>query len=89
MSYTVIWDPKALKSLEKMERDICKRIVAKVDFAKEEPFLFVERLTGEKLYKLRVGDYRVILDIDKRKKEIVVRFAGHRSRIYKILQRVS
>lgn len=35
------------------------------------------------LYKLRIGDWRVIYDIDHDQKMITVHKAGHRSEIYK------
>lgn len=35
------------------------------------------------LYKLRVGNYRVIYELDYDKLEIIVHFIGHRKDIYK------
>ncbi len=50
---------------------------------KENPHHFFERLSGRDDYRLRVGDYRAIADIDDRKKRIEVTLIGHRKRIYK------
>ena len=50
---------------------------------KENPHRFFERLKGRTDYKLRVGDYRVIADLDDRTKKIEVTLIDHRSRVYK------
>jgi mRNA interferase RelE/StbE len=42
----------------------------------------VTKLVGDPGYKLRVGDYRVIIDIDNKKLTILVLKAGHRKNIY-------
>ena len=63
--YTVIYDEKALQNLEKLDKKFRKRIFQKINSATENPFLYFERLTGRKEYKLRIGDYRVIADIDE------------------------
>ena len=36
------------------------------------------------LYKLRVGDWRVIYSIDHERKAIVVHMVGHRREIYRL-----
>jgi mRNA interferase RelE/StbE len=44
-----------------------------------------EALTGQwqGVFKLRVGDYRVIYTSDLEKQQIVVRFVRHRREVYK------
>lgn len=60
-----------------------ERIHKKVISAKENPHRFFERLTGRADYILRVGDYRVIADINDNTKRIEVTLIDHRGRIYK------
>jgi len=43
----------------------------------------VTKLVGDSGYRLRVGDYRVILDIDEGNLIILVIKIGHRKKIYK------
>ena len=52
------------------------------EFNTENPFHYFERLKGRNDYKLRIGDYRVIADIDSNKKIINVTLAGHRKDVY-------
>ncbi len=81
--YTVIYDEEALKNLEKLEKKIRKRIFEKISSTKENPFHYFERLTARDEYKLRVGDYRVIADIDEKTKRISILFVDHRKNVYK------
>jgi mRNA interferase RelE/StbE len=81
--YEIVFDPEAIEFLEKCENTIAKRIWDKIMSTKENPYHFFERLAGRKDFKLRVGDYRVIADIDDSKKIIQVSLIGHRKNIYK------
>lgn len=68
MSYEIVWHPKALQRLEKLPKNISQRIVEKVKTIKENPFHFLEHFEGGDYYKLRVGDYRLLVDVDNRVK---------------------
>ena len=47
------------------------------------PEVYVTKLVGDPAFKLRVGDYRVIIDIDQGRLLILVIKVGHRKEIYK------
>ena len=81
--YQVIFDTKALEYLEKLDRKQAERIWKKIMLAKTDPHHFFEQLAGRDDYKLRVGDYRVIADIDDSMKRIEITLIGHRKNIYK------
>ena len=83
--FTVLYDEEALQNLEKLEKKIRKRIFEKIASTKEKPFHYFERLTGREEYKLRVGDYRIIAEIDEKVKRITVLFVDHRKNVYKKL----
>ena len=83
--YEVIFDSEAIEFLEKCEKGLAKRIWNKLMSTKDSPHHFFERLTGRKDYKLRIGDYRIIADINDNKKKIEVTLIGHRKNIYKNL----
>ena len=81
--YEVFFDPDTLEFLGKLEKTFAKRIWDKIMFTKSEPHHFYERLVGRKDYKLRIGDYRVIADINDSSKRIEITLIGHRKKIYK------
>jgi len=64
--YIVVYDEEALQNLEKLEKKIRNRIFHKINSTKENPFHYFERLTGRNEFKLRIGDYRVIADINEK-----------------------
>ncbi len=60
-----------------------RRIIKKVETTLDNPHLFFKRLTGRPEYKLRVGDYRLIADIEETRRTIFIRSVGHRRDIYR------
>jgi len=83
MSYEVKWAEVFLKQLDKLDKNLSERIIDKVESIVEDPFSFVKKLKGFDLYRLRVGDYRVIMSIERNKLLIFVLEVGHRSAIYR------
>jgi len=83
--FEIAYSEKAVKYLEKMEKKDAVLIFRKVESIKDNPIHFIERLVSLNLYKLRVGDYRVIIRLDRAKNELVVVDIGHRKDVYKNL----
>ena len=71
------------KQLFKLEKDIQKRVVSTLDRIRVRPYPHVKKLVGNPYFRLRVGEYRVILDIQENKLLIFVVEIGHRKNIYK------
>jgi len=67
----------------KLPSDVQQRIIYKLTFAQANPFRFFSRLKSRPDYKLRVGDYRVIVDIKQTERIIDVNRIGHRRNVYK------
>jgi len=83
MIYKIIWDKKPREMLQKLQQIISSRIYKKVNELTENPFSKIKRLKGIDAFSLRVGDYRIILDVDMNKKLITILRLGHRKNIYK------
>ncbi len=82
MEFEVSWMPQARKKLEKLSQENALAIIRKVEEAKSNPFHFLERLAGSKAYKLRIGDFRAIIDIKTNAKKLEVITVGHRKDVY-------
>ena len=85
MTYKVLFQPSAVRELGKLARDVQVRIMARIEaLAKEPRPAGVKKPEGMKeLYRLRVGDYRVVYRIqDERLIVLVVRIA-HRRDVYR------
>ena len=83
MSYSVIYDEKVLDFIANLQADVRERITSKISDAKENPHHFFERLSGRPDFKLRIGDYRLIADIDDAASRIEFTFIEHRKKVYK------
>ena len=81
--YKIQFDEEAIEFLKKAQNQIKERIWNKIMQTKENPHHFFIRLTGRPEYKLRVGDYRVIADIQDNINILSVLHIGHRRNIYK------
>ncbi len=83
MSYFIEWELNSADELEKLAFDVAERVLDKIEQIKENPEHFIEKMQGTPEFKLRVGDYRVILLFDKGNKKIKIQMVGHRRNIYK------
>lgn len=80
--YQLIFEKRALHDLNKLDIIIKQRIWDKLQVCKEDPFRFLEHLEEIEGFKLRVGDYRIIVDVDKTNQVLQVLRVGHRKNIY-------
>ncbi len=83
LSYNVKFKPKAVKELKKLPKNIIERILKKVVFIKDTPQSFMKKLETKNIWSLRVGDYRVLIDVYEDKRTIEIIKVGHRKEIYK------
>ena len=86
MSYTVQYKSESLENLEKLDRQIQSRIIKKIIWLAENfeditPLALTANLLG--LYKIRVGDYRIIYEFSEVDESIIILKIGHRSEIYR------
>ena len=82
MTYEVLFSDLALKQLRKFDQEIRQRIIAMIERIRIRPDDYVRKLVGDDGYRLRVGNYRVIMDLDREKLIILVLRIGHRRNVY-------
>jgi mRNA interferase RelE/StbE len=85
MSYRIEFDPKAIEDLRGLSVKVQSQILKKINwlglnFEQVQPKGLAENLAG--FYKLRVGDYRVLYEIDAELEVIAIARVGHRRDIY-------
>ncbi len=83
MSFDIKWNPNASKNLEKLPKDLILRVFKKLDQIKEDPFRYLESFQNSNLYKLRIGDYRALIDIAFEDKILLIQVFDKRGRVYK------
>ncbi len=89
MKYSVDYDKKARKQLHKMDMSDSAKIYDWIDkhlVGCENPRTYGKALKGtwEGYWRYRVGDYRIIADIQDDRILILITDVGHRREIYKL-----
>jgi mRNA interferase RelE/StbE len=89
VAYQVQLTSRALRDLRALDRTVQRRIAAAVNALAQDPRPpGVEKLTGEgELYRIRVGEYRIIYSIDGGRLIVLVLLIGHRRDVYDRLKR--
>ena len=71
MQYEVLLKPRAIKDLTSIPKDDASRIVEKLELARNNLSGEIKKLTNfEPNYRLRVGNWRVLFEIDNNKIEV-------------------
>lgn len=85
MTYRIELTRKAQSQIGSLPRDLRRRVVTKVDALATSPRAScVEKLSGEeKKYRTRVGDYRILYDVNDETSVVVVLRVGHRRDVYR------
>lgn len=84
-SYKVIPKPSVAKDLRSLPKATVARIVEKIESLGEEPFprRTVKLEGGEELYRIRIGDYRVVYAVDSAARQVIVHYVRHRRDAYR------
>ncbi|MBN2421838.1 type II toxin-antitoxin system RelE/ParE family toxin [Candidatus Woesearchaeota archaeon] len=85
MMFSIKYSSKAIKFLKKLNKDLVVRIITKIELLKENPVMHdTKSIEGfkEKLYRIRVGDYRILYEINYQNNSVGIIKIDKRSRIY-------
>jgi mRNA interferase RelE/StbE len=84
--YEVRFTPHAIDDLAQLDKAVAQRVLHKIRWLAEN----FEAITPESLtadwqgvYKLRVGDYRVLYTVEHPEACVIVHHVKHRSEVYK------
>ena len=84
--WSVEFTPCAEKAPKRLDHSVGKRVVGKLQEIQgaDDPRDFLKPMTGllTGMFRLRVGDYRVIIDIQDERCVILALDVGHRSTVY-------
>lgn len=84
MKYTLLVERYAKKQILKLDKKVIptikKAISELADNPRPQGYI---KLKGEDAYRVRVGNYRIIYEIDNGKLIVIVVTVGHRKNVYK------
>jgi mRNA interferase RelE/StbE len=85
MGYAIQFKPAALRQLEKLPRPVQKRIGVKIETLRNDPFpAGSKKLSGlPDTWRVRVGDYRIVYQVQRAILLILVLVVGHRREVYR------
>lgn len=85
ITYKLIYHKSAIKFLSKQDKSSQARIASALEgLLSTPPIGDIKPLKGYSgLYRLRIGNYRVIFNIDNKEKSIYIQAIGNRGDIYK------
>ncbi len=83
MKFEVEFSRQATRFIRNLQTNIKGRIKKKFGEVSEDPFRFLEHYECKEEYKLRIGNYRALIDVDSERKILWVRIFDKRGRIYK------
>lgn len=88
-AYSVQFVKSAQKEFDQLPAKLRSKTVEALTLLSQNPYselLRVKRLKGTgELYRIRLGDYRIVYEIQKKRLIVVVIKIGHRSDVYKHL----
>lgn len=90
-NYHIKWQKSALKAVESLPESEEEKILDKLDILIHDAHqLDLKKLKGHKtLYRIRRGDYRIVIDVIKEDKTILVAAIAHRKHVYDLLKKLS
>jgi len=85
MSYTVEFRPSARKAIDSVPNDVFRRMKLKIDALAihPRPPQCVKLAGHESLYRLRVGDWRIVYAVDDERRFVTVTIVAHRRESYR------
>ena len=88
MKYQVHFFNSAVKEFQKLPKDIQEKVLHVIDMLRIDPYSEVLKIRklkgGEDLFRIRIGNYRLIYKIESSSSLLVVRIR-HRKDVYKDL----
>ena len=84
-SFEIQWKRSAERDLRNVDRQHIPRIVKTIEALADDPFPYQYcKLQGtERLYRIRVGDYRAIYQVDTEAKVVIIYYIRHRREAYR------
>ena len=85
--YTVEVTPAAGRQIRKLDRNTQKRILARIEKLEEDPRPrdAAKLQSPEELYRIRVGDYRIIYQVEDDRLIVLIVRVGNRREVYRSL----
>ena len=84
-SYSVRFKPSVQKDLLYLPKDIASRVMLRIESLSENPYPpgSAKLASSEKMYRTRVGAYRIVYEVDSNAGVVTVHYVRHRREAYR------
>jgi len=85
LTHIVAFKPSVEKDLKRLPKQIVKRILQRIEALASNPLPpGCAKLSGaERLYRVRVGQYRIVYEIDPESRVLTIHYVRHRREVYR------
>ena len=85
--YNISFKPSVEKDLRPLPKSAVARVIEQIESLKTDPFpRQAIKLSGaERLYRIRVGNYRIVYEVDIRIKQVMIHYVRHRREAHRSL----
>lgn len=85
MNYRLIVKPSAERDVERLPRPVLRRVLKRLAQIEADPRApGSAKLAGTKTtYRVRVGDWRIVYEIDDARRTVFVTIVAHRREVYR------
>lgn len=81
--YSLVYSQKFIRQLKKLDKSLQERVISTLERIRIRPYSSIKKLSGTPYSRLRVGNYRIILNVKNNELIIHVIEVGPRKKIYK------
>jgi len=84
-SFRVVTKPSVEKDLRSLSKSTIKRVFKQIEELAKDPLprKALKLEGGEDLYRIRVGDYRIVYGVDRAGRQVIVHYVRHRRDVYR------
>lgn len=84
-SYKILFKPSVEKDFSNLPRAVARRANSRIEELAQNPFPAnsVKISGSERLYRVRVGDYRIVYEVNSEARVIIVHYVRHRREVYR------
>lgn len=86
VSFRIKYRKSFEKEIRRIPQEYADRIALLIDSLAQNPFTVgSKKLKGGDLYRIRVGDYRIVYTVDEKNQMVVIERVRHRKEVYRKL----
>ena len=84
-SYNISLKPSVEKDLRSLPKSAVVRVIEQIEGLKTAPLprKALKLSNAEHLYRIRVGDYRIVYEVDTKTRQVLIHYVRHRREVYR------